>query len=141
VELKFTETAVSPEVADGGNRFFDMKKAGNSYVVEIELSQNQDSDQSKLELEKGFAAIADLKVTGGFAGSDRATLAFTGTQRGYEVLGRVNMHLENGQWKQGETSVLEEILAKVYKRDRGLTASLLNCFVAQTAACLPPSQQ
>ncbi len=249
VELKFTETAVSPEVADGGNRLFDMKMAGNSYVVEIELSQNQDSDQSNdakvwplgklssaldpiaanfinhletelvrlddqsiegriytlkpeesrdrtyeldlsfnaaikggasapvtaksgkplpvdggdpgvaflkhmkafeqaktveelrqvekearreseaqdrrieddprldtpekkkeamqklFEVEKGFAAIADLKVTGGFAGSDRATLAFTGTQRGYEVQGRVNMHLENGQWKQGETSV------------------------------------
>lgn len=249
VELKFTETPVSREVADGGNRLFDMKKAGNSYVVEIELSQNQDpgqpndakvwpliklssaldpiaanfinhletelvrfDDQSiegriytlkpeesrdrtyeldlsfnaaikgganapvtaksgkllpvdggdpggaflkymkafqqaktfeelrqaekesrgssetqdrrieddprldtpekkkeamqKLfELEKAFAAIDDLKVTGGFAGSDRATLAFTGTQRGYEVQGRVNMQLDNGQWKQGKTSV------------------------------------
>lgn len=55
------------------------------------------------ELEKTFSVTDDLKITGGFIRDDRATLAFTGTQRGYEVLGRVNMHLENGQWKQGAT--------------------------------------
>jgi len=62
--------------------------------------------QKMFELEKAFEAIDDLKITGGFVNSDRATLAFTGTRDGYEVSGRSNMHLENGQWKQGLTTTM-----------------------------------
>ena len=65
------------------------------------LAKKKEAMQKMFELEKAFSAIDDLKITGGFVAGDRATLTFTGSERGYEVVGRVNMYLEAGQWKHG----------------------------------------
>jgi len=64
-------------------------------------AKKKEAMQKMFELAKAFSSVDGLIITGGFIAGDRATLAFTGSERGYEVVGRVNMYLENGQWKQG----------------------------------------
>ena len=42
---------------------------------------------------------------GGFIAGDKATLSVVGTQEREPVEARVNMHLENGQWKIGAAKI------------------------------------
>lgn len=50
---------------------------------------------------RGMLTIPNPRVESGFISGDKATLWVTGTENGKNVRARVNMHLENGQWKVG----------------------------------------
>jgi len=48
--------------------------------------------------------VQDARVEGGFMSGEKATLSITGTDGGQKSISRINMHLENGQWKVGASS-------------------------------------
>ncbi|HKY03933.1 MAG TPA: hypothetical protein VJQ56_03535 [Blastocatellia bacterium] len=72
------------------------------------------------ELRRSFSDIQGMTVTGGFIDGDRATLSFAGVDGNMDVAGRVNMHLENGQWKLGasQTMLTERQAAPTAKPSR-----------------------
>ncbi|HYJ48131.1 MAG TPA: hypothetical protein VEV81_16080, partial [Pyrinomonadaceae bacterium] len=78
----------------------------------IETNPNLDTPAKKekarealIELLRGPAAMVELKVTNGFVAGDKATLWIAGTQEGQALEGRINMHLEQGQWKIGRAAL------------------------------------
>lgn len=92
--------------ASGGNRLRSPEE------VEEELKRTPGFEDPKkraefknglFELSRAFSEVQDLKVTGGFISGNKATLSFIGGDGVMDMAGRVNMRLENGQWKLGAT--------------------------------------
>ncbi|MEK6282805.1 MAG: hypothetical protein AABN95_20810 [Acidobacteriota bacterium] len=63
-----------------------------------------DEEDKTFNLFKTVLLINDPRIEGGLVSGDKATLSFTGMDGGQKANGRVNMHLENGQWKVGASS-------------------------------------
>ncbi|MEO8436700.1 MAG: hypothetical protein ABI596_17510 [Pyrinomonadaceae bacterium] len=61
-------------------------------------------EQATLGMLKMVLIVKDARIAGGFGGGDKATLSITGTDGGQKANARVNLHLENGQWKVGAAS-------------------------------------
>ena len=61
-------------------------------------------EQATIGMLKMVLIIKDARVEGGFVSVDKATLSVTGTDGGQKANARINMHLENGQWKIGAAS-------------------------------------
>ncbi len=61
-----------------------------------------EEEQQMFGLLKGVLTITDPVVEGGFISGDKATLWVTGMEDGKKLRARVNMHLENHQWKVGK---------------------------------------
>ena len=78
-------------------------------------AKKQEARQALIEMLRGPAAMEGLKITGGFVAGDKATLWIAGTQERQAVEGRVNMRLEQGQWKIG-TAMLQEAKATAPSR-------------------------
>ena len=65
---------------------------------------NPEMKELAMEMEKG-SLLEDMKIVGGFVDGDKATLSIEGKQEGEGNLrGKVNLHLEDGQWKIGAQS-------------------------------------
>jgi hypothetical protein len=61
-------------------------------------------EQTTFKLFKTMIIVKDARVEGGFMSGEKATLSITGTDGGQKSISRINMHLENGQWKVGASS-------------------------------------
>jgi hypothetical protein len=61
-------------------------------------------EQETFQVYKGVLATKNAQVEGGFVSGEKATLWVTGTDDGEKIAARINMHLENGQWKVGTGS-------------------------------------
>ena len=61
-------------------------------------------EKASFELFKSVLSVKDARIEGGFVSNDKATLSITGTDDGKKTITRMNMHLENGQWKVGAGS-------------------------------------
>lgn len=61
-------------------------------------------ERATFELFKLVLIIKDARIEGGFVSGEKATLSVTGTDGGQKARARINMHLENGQWKVGASS-------------------------------------
>lgn len=62
---------------------------------------NPELKELALEMEKG-SLLEDVKIVGGFIDGEKATLSIEGKRKGESNLrGKVNLHLEDGQWKIG----------------------------------------
>jgi hypothetical protein len=61
-------------------------------------------EQATVGMFKMVLIVKDAKIEGGFVSGDKATLSITGTDGGQKANARVNLHLENGQWKIGAAS-------------------------------------
>jgi len=82
-----------------------------SAIAEMKLSLadvRPEQEEQLFGLLKKMISIANPSVEGGFATGDKATLWVTGSDNGHQITARVNMHLENGQWKVGRGSTHEE---------------------------------
>jgi hypothetical protein len=62
---------------------------------------NPELKELAMEMEKG-SLLEDIKIVGGFIDGEKATLSVEGKREGESNLrGKVNLHLEDGQWKIG----------------------------------------
>lgn len=61
-------------------------------------------EKATFELFKLVLITKDARIEGGFVSGDKATLSVTGMDGGEKAKARINMHLENGQWKVGASS-------------------------------------
>ena len=71
-------------------------------------SASAQEKKDALDLVRAYFVIREVNVTGGLLDNDRATLYVVGTlnvESKDQVKGEVNMHLEGGQWKVGESSM------------------------------------
>lgn len=61
-------------------------------------------EQATVGMLKMVLIVEDARIAGGFVSGEKATLSITGMDGGQKANARVNLHLENGQWKVGAAS-------------------------------------
>jgi hypothetical protein len=66
-----------------------------------DLAKRETYKRTLFQLERSYFEEG-ARVTGGFATADAATLSYEAVDGVYAVEGRINMHLEGGQWKLGD---------------------------------------
>ena len=87
------------EASQSAKVFADVKQS----LATVEVGK----EQGTLTMFKRVLTIKAARVEGGFASSDKATLSVTGMRDSKKVIFRVNMHLENSQWKVGTGAIRE----------------------------------
>ncbi len=68
-------------------------------------AKREKARQALMELLRSPATMEGLKVTNGFVTGDKATLWITGKQEGQALEGRINMRLEQGEWKMTKAAL------------------------------------
>jgi hypothetical protein len=93
--------------ADDDDSINELKKLIETNPKLDTPAKKQEAQQALMELLRGPAAMDGMKITNGFVAGDRATLWITGRQEGQALEGRINMRLEQGQWKISKAALRE----------------------------------